>query len=95
MNTQLQATILDILASGSRFAVGTGASFEAVTESDLVEALRSKGWRIPATGFFLSEVKQLGFTVKQAYTYSEAPHRVFKDGSKGRKLSKYNTLITL
>jgi hypothetical protein len=74
----------------------TGEKFQAITETDLTSRLREKGWRIPATSFFLSEVERAGFKVTQAYQFKGGKvARVFGDGSRDRRLGQYNTLITL
>lgn len=94
INQKLQNDILTILAAGSRFHNdATGETFEAVTETDLVEGLRARGWRLPATGFFLSEVQAEGFTTRQGYQFSGKVRRAFRDGRTGRALSKYQTII--
>jgi hypothetical protein len=85
----------------------TGERFQAITETDLAYRLREKGWKLPATGFFLHQVEQAGFTVKQIYafkggkvarsysTLSDKHGRIAGHSDRGRCLSQYNTLITL
>lgn len=91
-----QDAILSCFGANEMFInIDTGVKFQAITETDLTQRLREKGWRIPATSFFLSEVERAGFTVRQIYQFNGGIARVFGDGSRDRRLSKYNTLITL
>lgn len=95
MNQRLQDAILDILAtSGSRFIEDQpGAQpFEAVTETDLMAALRERGWRLPPAGFFDTDVRQAGFKVRQGYQFQGKVRRAFREGT-GRALSDYQTII--
>jgi hypothetical protein len=94
MNQRLQDAILDILAtSHSLFVEDGGQPFEAVTETDLMAALRDRGWRLPAAGWFDTEVRQEGFKVRQGYQFQAPVRRAFGDGSTGRRLSDCQTII--
>jgi hypothetical protein len=87
----LADAVLSCFAANELFSAN-GEKFQAVTETDLAARLREKGWKLPQD--WLSEVEQAGFTVRQVYLIGDVA-RAYSDGSFGRRLSKYNTLITL
>lgn len=90
---KLQNAILEIFTSHDLFIKDdTQEVFQAITETDLMARLREKGWRLPAAGFFLSDVQEAGFKVQQGYQFSGKVRRKYKDGT-GRALSQYQTLI--
>ncbi len=92
--TNLQNAILDILAnSHSLFQQDGDKPFEAITETDLMYALRERGWRLPAAGWFMSDVRAAGYTVRQGYEFRGKVRRAYRDGSTGRALSDCQTII--
>lgn len=95
MDKKLADAILSVLIDANSFFEFDGTRFEAVTESDLMRDLRERGWKLPASGWFLDEVRRCGFKVKQGYQYPNGVRRAFRDGRKGRKLADYQTIIFL
>lgn len=71
----------------------TGEVFQAMTETDLMARLRERGWRLPPAGFFSTDVQAAGFKVTQGYQFPSKVRRAFSDGSTGRALSDYQTII--
>ena len=92
---QLSDAILEILSKAGYFQEEGGERFEAITQTDLMERLREKGWKLPAAGWFLSEVESAGFQVRQGYQFSNKVRRAFSNGETGRALSKYQTIVFL
>jgi hypothetical protein len=94
---KLAEAILEVLVSSkSKFKdETTGEVFEAVTETDLMNALRDRRWRLPGGGYFLSEVESAGFRVRQGYQFPGKVRRAFSGGETGRALSDYQTIIFL
>lgn len=89
----LQEAILSTFHPNELFINESGEKFQAQFESDLMSRLREKGWKLPAAGWFLSDVKDCGFKVKQGYQFNGKVRRIYKDGSLGRSMSQYQTLI--
>lgn len=95
-NAKLANAILDALVSShSFFEHEDGTRFEAITQSDLMLALRERGWKLPGAGWFLREVKEEGFKVTQGYQFKGKVRRSYKDGRRGHALSDYQTIIYL
>lgn len=89
----LSEAILSVFTEHDLFQDESGKRFQAVTQTDLMSRLRDKGWRLPPAGFFLSDVRIAGFTVRQGYQFPEPVFRAYSDGSAGRKLADYQTII--
>lgn len=75
----------------------TGQKFQAITETDLRTRLREKGWKLPATGWFLGDLRTVGFTVKQGYQFEGRVRRYLPNHwrKKQAAVSDYQTLIFL
>lgn len=90
----LQEAILNAFTTGDCFLdEASGCQFQAMFESELMERLREKGWKLPAAGWFNSDVSRCGFKVKQGYQFTGKVRRVYCDGRLGRSVSQYQTLI--
>jgi hypothetical protein len=90
----LSEAIRDIVTNGNSLFQEEGKEpFKAVTETDLMSALRDRGWRLPPAGFFMGDVQSAGFKVRQGYQFKNKVRRSFSDGSTGRALSNYQTII--
>nr|QIG67126.1 hypothetical protein EVB34_021 [Rhizobium phage RHph_TM26] len=94
--SKLSDAILEVLlASGGKFQEIGGKPFEAITETDLMTGLRERGWKLPPAGYFLSEVRDEGFKVTQGQNFRGKVKRVYDDGTQGRTLAAFNTIIYL
>lgn len=92
----LTDAILDCFRGDDLFVEDeTSHKFQAIFETDLIERLRDRRWKLPPAGFFMSDVYALGFTVKQGYEFRGKVRRSYRDGSTGRAVSDYQTLITI
>ena len=94
MNTKLQDAVLEILTKAPKFERKSGETIQGLTQTDLIAALREQGWRIPPSGFFWSEMTNLGFRALQPYKDGEL-RQVFRDGRRGRRLGPYNVVYTV
>ncbi|QIG76469.1 hypothetical protein EVC26_023 [Rhizobium phage RHph_I72] len=93
--SKLSDAILEVLLTGGKFQEPGKAAFEAITETDLMAGLRERGWKLPPAGYFLGEVRDAGFKVTQGQHFPNKVHRTYDDGSKGRTLAAFQTIIYL
>ena len=101
-NPKLVDAIADVLATGGIYECQrTGRRYQAMPESCVVEELLARGWRnITGRNNIVHGFADNGFTrlISDASPNSGVHGewaQVFSDGRKGRRLAKYQTLITL
>jgi hypothetical protein len=87
------AVLEAIISSNSRFKEDGGDPFEAITETDLISALREKGWKLPPAGHLNNIIRDEGFKVKQGKNFKGKVRKILHDGRTGRAMADSNTII--
>lgn len=87
--------IADCIPATSLYIDEAGNKFSAVTQTDLMSAMRDKRWKVPTPNLFLSDVIGEGFIVRQGYQFPTKVRRYYPNhsGYKPPALSKYQTII--
>lgn len=92
----LADAILECFDAADFFEDDTGNKFQAITETDLMSRLRERGWRLPGPGWFMGDVRNAGFIVKQGYEFKHRVRRIRPSYyRKSPAVSHYQTLITI